>query len=403
MEKELEAYRNEMEIELAEILDYWMRRTVDNEAGGFYGTINYADKLIADDPKGSVLNARILWSFSSAYRLTNKDEYLKNATRAFDYLNSFFIDKEFGGVYWTVDHLGAPLDTKKKVYAIAFCIYGFSEYYRATNNDDAKQMAMSLYRDVELHAHDSQYGGYFEAYSRDWSSIDDLRLSPKDANEKKSMNTHLHVLEAYANLYKIWPDQKLKYRIQQMLQIFDQHIIDHSTNHLYLFFNESWKVSPAAISFGHDIEAAWLLQEAAESIEDESLIKKTKEVALQLADAVVIAIDDDGGLWYEYESSPHHLIKEKHWWPQAESMVGYFNAWQINGDKKYFDHSKASWNFVKNKLKDTINGEWYWGIKDDDTLMKEDKAGLWKCPYHNSRACMELIQRVNAEIGLQKC
>ena len=395
METDLIEYRKKMQKELSEILDYWQRRTPDLSMGGFYGTINYADKIIADAPKGAVLNARILWAFSAAFRLTNHHAYLETATRAFDYLSRFFIDPEFGGVYWSVDHQGKPLETKKQVYAIVFAVYGLSEYYRASGNESAKQIAISLFQKIEEHSFDSEYGGYFEAYARDWTSINDLRLSPKDVNEKKSMNTHLHILEAYSNLYKIWPDDVLRKKIIGLIDIFNKYIIDHSTVHLHLFFNETWKVSPAPISFGHDIEAAWLLQEAAETISDISLIEFTRNLALKFADSVSIGLDTDGGLWYEYEPATHHLIREKHWWPQAESMVGYFNAWQISGNKIYYDRSVASWNFVQHHLKDSVNGEWHWGLDANQQLMLEDKAGLWKCPYHNSRACMELIKRIN--------
>ena len=401
MEVDLDLYKKEMEAELSDILTWWQQRTVDHVYGGFIGQIDYSDQTIAAAPKGAVLNARILWTFSSAYLLTNHPAYLKIAERSFEYIRDFFIDEEYGGVYWTVDYKGIPADTKKQIYAIAFALYGMSEYYRCTRDEKVKQMTIQLYEDIETHSYDSLHGGYFEAFSRDWSEMDDIRLSPKDANEKKSMNTHLHVLEAYSNLYKIWPDETLKKKIQELIQMFNEHIIHPTGEYLLLFFDEAWKESPAPLSFGHNIEAAWLLQEAAETLGNPFLAERSKMTGQRLVDGITTALDDEGGLVYEFDPASLRFNNEKHWWPQAESMVGYFNAWQNSGKNIYLERSWQAWNFVKNHLKDKENGEWFWGIKDNGEIMKEDKMGLWKCPYHNGRACMEIIRRVSTELGVR--
>lgn len=385
-----------MEAELHEILHFWQQHTIDAQYGGFYGRLDNENNIIKDAPKGAVLNSRILWTFSSAKLLTNDDAYFQTAQRAFQYIKDYFIDREYGGVYWTVDFLGNPLDTKKQMYAVAFAMYGMSEYYRCSKNEEALEIAIGLYKDIVKYSYDDKYGGYFEAFGRDWKPLIDLRLSEKDENEKKSMNTHLHILEAFANLYKAWPDEMLKKRIQELLEIFDTHIIDNNTHHLHLFFDEEWTVKSNIVSFGHDIEAAWLLQEAAEVIEDKDLIAKFKMEALAMANSVKSGIGNDNGLWYEYDLNKQHLIKEKHWWPQAEAMVGFFNAWQISRDEHYLKQSILTWRFIQNHIKDNKNGEWYWGIKEDNTMMDEDKVGLWKCPYHNSRACIELIKRMSS-------
>lgn len=407
MKETLEKYRSELEEELKNILHYWISAVIDKENGGFFGKIDNNNTVHPDAPKGSVLNSRILWTFSAAYNHSGNRQYLEAAGRAFNYIVQFFIDREHGGVYWSVDSKGGPLDTKKRIYALAFALYGISEYVLATGDVQAKGHALELYRTIEKHSHDTKRGGYIEALTKDWQEIKDLRLSAKDANEKKSMNTHLHILEAYANLYRTWPHKGLRKNIQELIQLFLQHIIDAQTNHLILFFDEDWGVRSRTISYGHDIEAAWLVLEAAEIIRDEELINKVKERSVKIADAAREGLDRDGGLWYEYEIAEQHLIKEKHWWVQAEAMVGFFNAGQITGNKTYFFDSLNTWQFVKKNILDKERGEWVWGVIEDDTLMQgEDKVGIWKCPYHNSRACLEIVGRIkkmdvsSIEIGL---
>ncbi len=393
---ELEVYKTELSHELSRILDYWIKYTIDKDNGGFVGRIDSEEHVIADSPKGSVLNARILWSFSAAYNLDKNGDYLNYAERAYQYIIDHFIDKEHGGVYWMVDYKGNPLDTKKQVYAIAFTIYALSEYYIASGNNEAKTLAILLYNSLLKYSYDTAKTGYFEAFTRDWQPISDLRLSAKDANEKKTMNTHLHVLEAYTTLYHIWPDDGLREQIVGLINNFTDHIIDTKNNHLVLFFDENWNRRSSTVSYGHDIEATWLLQKASMVINDQPLIDKIKQLNIGITEATLEGLDTDGGLWYEYEPETGHLIKEKHWWPQAEAMVGFYNTWQITGDDKYLHLSKNNWRFVKNHILDTKNGEWVWGINNKGELMPgEDKVGLWKCPYHNSRACIEIITRIS--------
>lgn len=395
IEANLKRYREELGHELRSILGYWMKYAPDIENGGFVGRIDSLDLIDSNAPKGAVLNARILWSFSAAYKMDQCVEYRENAQRAYDYLSRFFFDEEFGGVYWTVDHLGQPLETRKQVYAIAFVIYALSEYYTVSWDGKVKEMAKSLYRNLVEYTFDQEQGGYFEAFSRNWDPIDDLRLSEKDANEKKSMNTHLHVIESYTNLYRIWPDEELKQHIIQLLDNFLNHILNREDYHLILFHDEMWNKKSDTISYGHDIEASWLLAEAAEVINNEFYKGTFEDVALKMAAASEEGLDHDGGLWYEYDMDRAYLVKEKHWWVQAEAMVGFFNAWEINGDEAFLERSFEAWEFVKRYIIDRQNGEWFWGVDEAGKVMPgEDKAGLWKCPYHNSRACMEIIRRI---------
>jgi mannobiose 2-epimerase len=399
IKEQLTIYKKELQDELKNILTWWAIVTPDKVNGGFYGKVDNDNQVVAEAPKGSVLNARILWSFAAAYNHQPEPEYLLIADRAYQYISDHFIDKEQGGVYWLVDYKGKPLDPKKQVYAISFTIYALSEYYRASKIETVKQNAIDLFYLLVEKAYDPVKTGYFEAFTKDWKPIDDLRLSAKDANEKKTMNTHLHVLEGYTNLYRIWPDKALGEHISILLNNFFDHFIDRETLHLVLFFDEDWNRKGNLVSYGHDIEATWLLLEAAEAIGDEESIKRIKQITIAMAYAAITGVDADGGLWYEYEPAEDHLVKEKHWWVQAEAMVGFFNAWNISNYKRYLDIVLKNWEFIKDKILDKQNGEWFWGINKNGHIMQnEDKAGLWKCPYHNSRACLEIMGRIGDRV-----
>lgn len=389
-------YAAELQTELKNILNYWMDYTPDRVNGGFYGQISNKNLVNHEAPKGSVLHARILWSFSAGYNLNQNERYLEMAERAYQYIAHHFVDNNYGGVYWTTDAQGNPLDTKKQIYAIAFTIYAFSEYFMACGHEVVREHAVNLYRDLVKYSLDVKRGGYYEAFDRFWIPIDDLRLSDKDANEKKTMNTHLHILEAFTNLYRIWPDEELGGRIADLLDNFTDHIVDAETGHLKLFFDEEWQNRSLLISYGHDIEAAWLLLEAAEVTGDQVRIELMRLLAVKMAQAATNGLDAGGGLWYETDPVEGHTIEEKHWWVQAEAMVGFYNAWRISEDPYFLELSKNVWEFTKAYVIDHDRGEWHWGIQKNGSLMPgEDKVGLWKCPYHNSRACIELIRRIN--------
>lgn len=393
MEK-LKQYQEETEKELQSILAWWMNNMPDKDSDGFYGEI---DSFGAADPKatrGLVLYSRILWTFSAAYLHTGSAELLTMSEKAYRYLMNHFRDPVHGGMFWAVNADGKVQQDKKQVYGLAFCIYGLAEYYRAGKDEQALQTAIELFQLLEAHCRDCVHDGYFEAVSGDWRPIADCRLSEKDLNEKKSMNTHLHILEAYSGLYKSWKDVKLASAIFSLLNIFRQHIIDSRTHQQHLFFSESWEIRSGIVSFGHDVEAAWLLYEAAASIRNTGMLAYFKENAIEMVDASLQGVDTDGGMWYEYNKADLHFNREKHWWPQAEAMVGFLNAYQLTENEQYLRHSINSWNFIKNHIRDSQNGEWFWGIHEDGSLMIREKAGFWKCPYHNSRACMEVSSRI---------
>lgn len=376
------------------ILPFWMNKMEDNEQGGFYGEITGNDELRPEASKGAILNARILWTFSAAYRLLKKPEYLKTATRAKRYLIDRFYDPEYGGIYWELDYKGNPLDTKKQIYAIGFAIYGLSEYARATGDAEALEYAQRLFEVIEQHSFDPVQNGYLEALTRDWQPIEDMRLSDKDENEKKTMNTHLHILEPYTNLYRIWKDERLERQLRNLIDVFITRILDPQTGHLNLFFEEDWTNKYRIYSYGHDIEASWLIHEAALVLGDETVLKRIEPLIVRIAQAADEGLNPDGSMIYENFLDKQKIDRELHWWVQAENVVGYINLYQHFGDESALDIAARCWEFIKAKLIDHEQGEWHWSILPDGTVnRKDDKAGFWKCPYHNGRMCMEVIER----------
>ena len=395
MSAQLKQLKTELTAELGAILDYWSKNMIDTQNGGFAGQIDNNENVIQNAEKGAVLNARILWSFSASYQITKRTEHKNLAKRAFDFLSNNFYDAEFGGLFWSINADKTPKDTKNQIYALAFAIYGLSEYYVISKDEKALSIAINLYLKIQKYSYDPVNKGYLEAFTRDWQPIEDLRLSEKDANEKKTMNTHLHIIEAYANLFRVWKDKELQKDIIELLRTIEKHFINTETGHLRLFFDENWTEKPDVISYGHDIEAAWLLLQCAEISEDETLIGNYKKYAVQMADVTKEGLDNDGGLWYEFDPKKNELIAEKHWWVQAEALIGFYNAYELTGKKNYLDIVFRNWDFIKKHLIDTKNGEWFWGIYRDNSLIEKDKAGFWKCPYHNSRSCIELINRID--------
>lgn len=376
------------------ILPFWMNKMEDNEEGGFYGQITGEDELKPEASKGAILNARILWTFSSAYRLLKKPEYLETATRAKRYLIDRFYDPQYGGIYWELDYKGNPLDTKKQIYAIGFAIYGLSEYARATGDEEALAYAQQLFDVIEQHSFDSEQNGYVEALTRDWQPIEDMRLSDKDENEKKTMNTHLHILEPYTNLYRVWKDEQLERQLRNLIEVFITRILDPQTGHLNLFFEEDWTNKYRIYSYGHDIEASWLIHEAALVLGDPEVLKRIEPIIIRIAQAADEGLNPDGSMIYENFLDKQKIDRELHWWVQAENVVGHINLYQHFGDTEALDTAVRCWEFIKTKLIDHEQGEWHWSLLPDGTVnRRDDKAGFWKCPYHNGRMCMEVIER----------
>lgn len=377
------------------ILPYWMEKMQDYDHEGFYGRIDGIDIIHPYANKGAILHARILWTFSAAYRILKNDKYREVAQRAFDYIVKYFIDKEYGGAFWELDYKGNPVNSKKQMYAQGFMLYGFSEFYRATGSERSLSLSKDFFRTIEK-CKDEKFGGYPEAFTREWQPIYDMRLSEKDANEKKTMNTHLHILEPYTNLLRIWKHEDVINAQRSLISIFTDKIVDSESYHLNLFFNEFWDIKSSTISYGHDIEASWLLTEAAEVLGDSDLLVRIKEISLKIAKASAKGLDDEGGLNYEKDDT--FTDKEKHWWVQAEAVIGFYNIYQQTNDIKYLNLASRVWSYIQNYLIDKKNGEWYWSISSNGSPnLNEDKAGFWKCPYHNGRMCLEMIERLEMQ------
>ena len=420
----IQTLRKEMQDVLENnILHFWQTKMVDRENGGFYGRIDGQEVLHPEAEKGAILNARILWTFSAAYRVSGKDEYLNTATYAKEYFIEHFIDREYGGVYWSVDHKGQPLNTRKQFYAIGFALYGLSEYVRATGDREALDYAIQLFECIENHAFDSEFNGYIEAQTRDWQPIADMRLSELDANFPKSQNTHLHIIEPYTNLYRCLQELKAKEScdyvpvlgsvlpvgisvpqetvnrveaaLRNIIGIFTDKILNPETHHLDLFFEMDWTRGAGRLeSYGHDIECSWLMHEAALVLGDPYVLERVEPIVREVAKASEKGLRPDGSMIHEANLDTGHVDDDLHWWVQAENVVGWFNIWQHFGDEEAYERAVRCWQYIKDQLIDWENGEWHWSRHPDGTLnLVDDKAGFWKCPYHNGRMCLEVIER----------
>lgn len=394
LHESLSSLKAESQQELIRILDFWEEEVYQPDTGSFIGRIDQQGNKYPDADLGAVLITRILWTFSTAFRRDPQERYKVVADAAFNLVSNYFWDAEFGGLFWSVNHDGQFSNTRKQAYAQGFGIYGLSEYFSAFGNTAALEMARSLYRILEDKFYEPHFGGYLEALDRDWSEIEDLRLSEKDANAPKSMNTHLHILEPYSNLYRVDPSPELKERLASLTRLFLDKIINPETGHFDLFFATDWSRLSGIHSYGHDIEGAWLLREAAELIDDPGLTRQVEHASERLVQITLReGIDTDGSLFYEREDGV--LDTDKHWWPQAEAMVGCLDAFEISGNSMYLVECLRVWNFINDNLIDRKHGDWFWRVsKEGKPVETDDKAGFWKCPYHNSRALMEVIRRI---------
>lgn len=424
MKQRVEKMKQEMQdVVENNILRFWMDQMMDCEHGGFYGRMAGNGELHPEAEKGAILNARILWSFSAAFRVLKHPEYLEAATRAKDYIIEHFIDQEYGGVYWSVDYEGNPLDTKKQFYAIGFVIYGLTEYARATGDREALDYALELYECIEEHAFDSVHNGYIEACTREWGEIADMRLSELDANYPKSQNTHLHIIEPYTNLLRCLKEMQAQETcdyvpalgavlpvgvsvpkelidrvagsVRNLIEIFTDKILNAETNHLDLFFEMDWTRGAGHLeSYGHDIECSWLMHEAALVLGDAKVLAKVEPIVQAVAKASEKGLNADGSMIHEANLDTGHVDDDLHWWVQAENVVGWYNIWQHFGDEEALNRAEKCWHYIKEQLIDWNHGEWYWSRHANGVLnTTDDKAGFWKCPYHNSRMCLEIIER----------
>jgi len=394
----LRTYARRIEAELrGNILPFWMRHAIDRERGGFYGEISNDLRVDRDAPRGALLTSRILWTYSAAYRRYGDPAYREMADRAYEDLIARFWDETYSGLYWAIDADRQPVNTRKQIYGQAFGIYSLSEYCLATGSEPALERAVALFGDIEANSYDPHRGGYLEAFTRQWTLEEDLRLSEVDLNEAKSMNTHLHVLEAYASLMRAWTSPELARKQRALLRVIVERIVDPATYHTRPFFDQRWNPKSDRISYGHDIEASWLLVDAARGLHDEALLDATEALAVRMAQATLSeALDQDGGLLYE--AGPEGITDtRKEWWPQAETVVGALNAYQLTSEPSFLEAALRSWDFIASHLVDQEHGEWFRCVsRDREVDSQEPKVSFWKGPYHNARACMEAIARLES-------
>jgi mannobiose 2-epimerase len=375
------------------ILPFWMERVVDPQNGGFYGRVDSDLTVRNEVERSAVVNARILWTFSAAYRAFGDEAYAAAAHRAYHYLRSAFRDLAHGGVYWSVGADGRPVNDRKHVYAQAFAIYGLTEYARAVDSGDAIEWARELLDVVESKTYDDRNGGNVECRDRDWSPLADMRLSDKEPPATKTMNTLLHLMEAYTNFRHVSSDALLRQRHVALIELFLDRIIDPGENRFRLFFEGDWRPLPDHVSPGHDIEGSWLLVEAAQVAGRGDLLARAQEAAVRMADNVLgDGLDGEGFVIYQ---GGEHRDPARHWWPQAEGVVGFYNAFQLTGRREFERASLRLWDLIERCFVDRQYGEWHKIIRPDGSPdLTQPKAGPWECPYHNGRACLGMLTRL---------
>jgi len=408
-EKELQGYYNVFRHELTDnILAFWTKHVVDQSNGSFHGAVDRIGNPDLTAPKGCVLFTRILWTYSASARLLNNSQYAELADRCYRVITRHFQDAEHGGYFMELDAEHGPLNTIKHTYAQAFALYALCEYYRMNKSVEVLDTIKSFFLLLDEKTKDPEHPGYFEGFTRDWKPIGENRMA--DGNEPKSMNTHLHVLEACTAVVRVWDDPAPRQKLRDLLEIFLRYIV-REEGHFGLFFEADFSESPSSrsiCSFGHDIEGSWLLWEAAEVLGDKELLERVRPVAIKMADAVErTGLDKDGGLFLESTRFGSHVRTNKHWWLQAETVVGFMNAFQLTGDRRYWDNVRLSWSFIEKYVIDHEFGEWFAKVSRSGTpfltepaddpspyYRNDRKADLWKCPYHNSRMCLEMMTRI---------
>ena len=389
------ALRAERELK-GNILPFWLAKVRNVDNGGFFGFIDADMAVRKGAARGGLLTCRILWTFSAAYRRYRDRSYLEMAAWAYRDLVDHFWDAEAGGFFWTIpEQGGASKDAGKLVYLQVFGIYALSEYYRATGDELALAKSIATYRLIEAHARDPAHGGYFDALDRNWSRLAATQHYAL-GRAPKSVNSHMHILEGYTNLLRVWDEPALRDSQRELLQVLRQRCINPCTHHSIPLMTEAWEPIGNAVSYGHDIELSWLISEAAGVLGDPMLTAEIERVSLAMANVTIAeAVDTDGGV---ISSSGPDPATDKEWWSQAEAAVGFFNAYQISGDSRLFEASRRSWDYIETRFVDRVHGDWIEKVRRDGTPIRRPKVTLWRCPYHSSRACLELTERVHQQL-----
>lgn len=405
LKEQLKLLKEEVLSEHENILKFWEKNTLDEENGGFIGEIDSQMNKHPEADKGVILNARIIWAFSAGYIYTKKEEYLNLATRAYNYLLEKFYNHEKNGVYFMVDYEGNPTMDRNQIIAVAFVTYGFSEYYRATKNEEVLEYTLKLFNSLENYALDKEANGYFDAFSKDWEKLDDMRMYEGDKDAKKTMNANFHIMVAYANIYRAHKDNKVKNALKKLIEVFLNNILDKERGSCKLFFDENWNALKTDDNYGLDIEASWLLWDAAQVLGEKKIIDEVKPLVIKIVEhCLKYGYDKDGGMMNEGNDKNGVTNTYKSWWVQAESVIAFFNAYQITNESKYLANAFITWDFIKKYMIDYQYGEWFGTVSKDEhePNMNESKIGPWKCPYHNSRMGLQIAERIDSIINEEK-
>lgn len=374
-----------------DIIPFWQSMK-DEEYGGFYGYLGFDLKLDKKAVKGCILNSRILWFFSNAYLLLKEESLLESARHAFCFLKEHATDKENGGIYWSLNYKGEPEDTTKHTYNQAFAIYALSSYYDASKDKEALDLAYSLYQLVETKCKDDY--GYLEAFSCDFMPADNDKLSENGVMAEKTMNTLLHVFEAYTELYRITKDENVAKQIRFMLDIVADKVYNPKLGRQEVFFDKTWNTLIDLNSYGHDIETAWLVDRGLEILDDSVYTEKLSPITRTITENIYNRAYKDHSLLNEAENGV--VDTTRIWWVQAEAVVGFLNGYmKPEHQKKYLEAAEDIWEYIKTYLIDKRNGsEWFWALDENHNPKEAPIVEPWKCPYHNGRMCFEVIRRM---------
>lgn len=373
-----------------DLIPFW-QGLKDEENGGFYGYLSYDLKLDKKAVKGCILNSRILWFFSNAYMVLGDPSLLESATHAYQFLKEHCVDDEFGGVFWSLTYDGKPEDTTKHTYNQAFSIYALASYYDASKNPEALEIAWKLYDLVESKCKDEY--GYLEAFTRSFEPEENDKLSENGVIAEKTMNTLLHVFEAYTELYRVTKEEKVAKQIRFMMDIIKDKVFNKEIGRQEVFFDRTWNTLIDLYSYGHDIETAWLVDRGLEALDDEAYTNMLSPITKIITENIYNRAYIDHSLVNESENGVVDTTRV--WWVQAEAVVGFLNGYQKQGDKKFLDASVDIWNYIKKYFIDKRNGsEWFWSVKEDHTPDEKPIVEPWKCPYHNGRMCFEVLRRM---------
>lgn len=373
------------------IIPFW-KALRDDEFGGYYGWMDYDLKLDKKAVKGCILNSRITWFFSNAYTLLKDESLLEEAKHGFAFMKEHCMDKENGGIYWSIKYNGEPEDTTKHTYNQAFSIYALSSYYEASKDEEALSMAKELFRIIETKCTDEI--GYKEAFDKEFHEIENDKLSENGVIAEKTMNTLLHVFEAYTELYRVSGMPEVKERLKWIMDTFADKVYNPVLHRQEVFFDANMNSIIDLHSYGHDIETAWLIDRGVEVLGEKKYEEKMTPITKDLTAQIYKVAFDGHSLANECEKGV--VNTHRIWWVQAETVVGFLNGWQKNPDKpEYLEAAKAEWNFIKEHVIDKRNGsEWFWEV-DAEGKPFEGRPIVepWKCPYHNGRMCFEVIRR----------